>query len=342
MFHGDLGLSFNEAREVCQEMGGDLAKIDSKSLMDEIVEGVVKDFNYDNFFLDDYYVGIIRTEANKFYWVADCSEVTYLSHYDIESFDNELQCFRHQKDSHASEPVNCETQQAFLCQIYTNPTPTPTTSVITNQVSSSSQVACPTNYVTITPTPVHMNVTDSTTITESVTMTPNMDLFTTTIIETFTQTIEATTSETVTGFNEPSQPSNCINVTAENPVTNTMTVTQLITVVSTSSQNTITLVQCFPSTTASVTMTYSPMTDEELESRVHELVKGLTVDAKSTSNYQRKLISVEDSRESSKFISFTCAAIIVVPFAVLIISDIKSIIFDLFRLPAKGKLVFKA
>lgn len=64
----------------------------------------------------------------------------------------------------------------------------------------------------------------------------------------------------------------------------------------------------------------------EAKKRASELANNLTIDAKSTASYKRKKSSAKDGRVSSKIIGIIGGIFIVVPFSLVILSDLKKIL----------------
>ena len=62
-----------------------------------------------------------------------------------------------------------------------------------------------------------------------------------------------------------------------------------------------------------------------------EISQNLTIDVKSTSAYQRKLISVKDNRPSSAAVGWLGIFFISIPLSLMLLSDIAKIHCDLFR-----------
>ncbi|KAL4227703.1 hypothetical protein ACF0H5_013138 [Mactra antiquata] len=146
----NAAVTFNEARYVCQENGGDLARVKTREVLDTIIELVEDKFEYDDFFKADYWLGIIRPDADTFYWAHDCSIEKNMSLVDDDYNENEL-CYRFKKDIHDSERKNCDSDNAFLCEIYSNnpcsfATRLHSSALVSNVSTLACENACNNNY----------------------------------------------------------------------------------------------------------------------------------------------------------------------------------------------------
>ena len=66
----------------------------------------------------------------------------------------------------------------------------------------------------------------------------------------------------------------------------------------------------------------------QASSIAEEIVKNLTVDVKSTSAHIRTLTSAEDKRQSAQLMGYLGVLLVVVPMAVLFLSDIRKVFLD--------------
>ncbi|KAL4227536.1 hypothetical protein ACF0H5_012979 [Mactra antiquata] len=139
--------TFNEARHICQQFGGDLASLKTQEVLDTLLDLVNDAYVYSDFFKNDYWIGIVRPSVNETYWVSDCSVVDYTSPYISSRFThafsaNEL-CMRNKKEDHTSERRPCDSRDSFLCEISSNDTcPYATRIQSSAKVSNSTTSTC--------------------------------------------------------------------------------------------------------------------------------------------------------------------------------------------------------
>ncbi|XP_069139942.1 uncharacterized protein [Argopecten irradians] len=167
---------------------------------------------------------------------------------------------------------------------------------------------------TVVPTTVELPASNVT-----ITATPSV-LPVTTVVS---SEVVTTTAEVTTTFVVTETPSLIVSTI---PVTVALTSTVIVptTVVSSNVEIQPTTVLVTTTVHATNWSTVTPLAPAELEQKLENLVKNLTVPKTSTKAYHRRFVCAEDERESAKTVGYIGVVLLVVPLALLICLDLPS------------------
>ncbi|XP_045191315.2 uncharacterized protein LOC123548149 [Mercenaria mercenaria] len=125
-------IEWSAARAVCRSLGGDLAKIDSRELMN-FLAWLAEDTYKTDIFVEEYWVGLVQLTEDERFWITDCANLTYTANF-VQGFDPEKLCFRHKHD-HSGERRLCTSKEGFMCQVQ-SPNNCQLTSLLKSEVLS--------------------------------------------------------------------------------------------------------------------------------------------------------------------------------------------------------------
>ncbi|KAL4231542.1 hypothetical protein ACF0H5_009123 [Mactra antiquata] len=362
VFHTS-GVSWNEAYEVCQDNGGNLAKIGSRTLHRMIHDIAYETYNYNIFDGEDYYISIARSSTGEFVWTSDCTSHSNVNETYIENPSKN--CIRIHWDTLIPDDHDCHHAKAFLCE-----QPTNIPCEYNTLISSSNQFIPDTNETECAEL-CRVDVTCWSVIRFPVGMCVKLllDGYGNDGLELLTkQCIKVTLNETsASGYTENGSNDPSINCSTIYNETSSLPLPPAPTVIpspvlcnATQEQVTMTVSSTVPTTVVNISTVHTTITDvttrltsvtvtktiifnittnlteqeiiEEAEIKANEYRKNLSVNTKATSSYIRGLTSAQDSRTSANFVGYVGVLFVAFPFAVMILSDIRRLVMD-FRYP---------